>query len=187
MLNFRSRKFLLLLYISDTTEKIIEYIKLNYDYIYINHNKDLKNDDTEKKEHIHLVLFCKNAKWNTALSTELGIDIRFIQKINNDDCILMYLLHKDKLEKYQYDIRELKGTPKIIKKVENLLKNRDNTESEKVVELLDFIHNSGPLLIKDFAFYCASIDNWDIFRRSALIFIKIIEEHNLLVDKHRKL
>ena len=53
------------------------------------------------------------------------------------------------------------------------------TEGEKVFELIEWIETCDmPIDIAGFAKVCAGTDRWDIFRRSATIFLKIIEEKN---------
>lgn len=56
----------------------------------------------------------------------------------------------------------------------------EKSEGEKVVELIGYIESqTEKITIKQFACFCASNGYWAEFRRSATIFIKIIEEHNL--------
>ena len=65
MEKFRSRKFCLLLYPNEdkTHKKALEYIKLNYDYALIVHDKDTNENNEIKKAHTHVVVSFSNAKW----------------------------------------------------------------------------------------------------------------------------
>lgn len=112
-INYRSRKHLLLLY-PDTEgfENCVKSVKDNYDYCYITHDKDIDKTGQILKPHIHMIIYSKNAIWNTALASTLNIDLRFIQKIRNDEQTLQYLLHFNEPTKHQflkYYIFRLKG------------------------------------------------------------------------------
>lgn len=49
--------------------------------------------------------------------------------------------------------------------------------------MIDFIENyNGKLTIKEFSRYCAYNGYWSEFRRSASVFLKIIDEHNRKVS-----
>ena len=175
---FRDRTMAMLLY-PDCPEHVqaIEKIKESYDYALILHDKDCDDDGVVKKAHWHVVLRFKNQNWNSSVSKDLGIDINYIQKVKNFDNALMYLIHYNDSDKYQYDISEVKGNLK------NRLKEKINvankTEGEKVMELIEYIENfDGRLTVKQLAKFCAENGYWAEFRRSATVFIKILEEHN---------
>lgn len=179
MEKFRDRKFCLLLYPNeDITHRIaLDIIFKNYDYAYIEHNKDKDENGNLKKSHTHLVLRTTNAVWNTSLSKELGIPINYIEKCRDIKKSLLYLIHYNDLDKYQYDLNEVSGNLKV--NLERYISNEDKDENDKSLDLLEFIDNCGYLTIKEFAEYCARFGKWDIFRRSSYIFIEIIKEHNL--------
>jgi hypothetical protein len=177
-MKFRSRNFCILLY-PDNQEhsNALEYIKNNYDYAYILHDKDVTDTGEIKKSHIHVVLTCVNAKWNTALADEIGLTSNFIQSCRNYDNALGYLIHFADDSKHQYSIDEVQGTLK--NKLSKKLKNSNKDENDRVNDLIHFIINYDKYLtILEFSAYCSSLGMWDVFRRASLIFIKIIEEHN---------
>lgn len=176
--NYRSRTFGLLLYPDDPSHVLaLEEVK-TFEHAYINHNKDLDEQGKVKKEHWHVVLTVKNAIWANALSKQLGIRMNYIQQIRNFESSLEYLLHlNEEEEKHHYDIDEVKGPLK--KRLIMLMNKGDKTEGEKVIELLDHIQSQGSQIrISQFARDCALLGYWDVFRRSATIYLKIIEEHN---------
>ena len=176
----RSRKFCLLLYpLEDESHKnAIEYIKKNYDYALIVHDKDFYSDTGEiKKSHTHVVISFNNAKWNTAVSEELGISINYIQKCRDFELALDYLIHLNDDSKHQYSIDEVKGNLK--QKLEKIIKNNNKDENEKANELITYIENYiGILRVSEFAKYSSDIGMWDVFRRASIIYLKLIEEHN---------
>lgn len=186
---YRSRTHMLLLYPEDVTHLCaIDRIKQSYDYAMILHDKDIftaedeqKNAEhkvgTYKKAHYHIIIRFNQAKWNTALSNDLGIDLNYIEEVKNFNNALMYLIHYNDTEKTQYNINDVQGNLKN-RLIETINKNEKN-EGEKVADLIQFIKNhEGYITVTDFAEYCAMNGYWAEFRRSGAIFCKIIEEHN---------
>ena len=179
---WRDRTFMLLLYPEDTSHlNAIEKIKQSYDYAIILHDKDVTEDGEIKKPHYHVVLRFTNQKWNTAIAKDLGITYNYIRKVDRFNQALEYLVHLNDVDKFQYDISEVKGT--LSNKVKELVNVCNKSEGEKVIELIEYIENhSGKIRLKEFSLYCAKSGYWAEFRRSASIFIKIIDEHNMLIS-----
>lgn len=189
MEKYRSRCHMVLLY-PDNNDHInaLENIKKSYDYAFIIHNRDVWTIEDEKqnsqhvlgenkKEHIHVIIRAHNAIWNTALCKELGIDIRFVEQVKNIDRALQYLIHYNEPDKVQYSYNEVFGTLRT-RLIESINK-QEKTESEKVLELIEFIDNQEfQISIRTFSTYCAVNGYWPEYRRSAGIFIKILDEHN---------
>lgn len=172
----------MLLYPDDKNHaKALKFIKNNYDHAMILHNKDLKQGEL-KKEHYHIVLEFPSAKWNTALAKELNIAINYIQQCRNLENSLNYLIHYNEPEKFQYSLDDVSGNLK--KKLEKAIKNDGKDESDKVTELIQYIEEyKGYLTLTNFSKYCSSVGYWDVFRRSGVIFIKILEENNNKIKK----
>ena len=176
---FRDRTMALMLYPEDSTHvQAIEKIKESYDYAFILHDKDCDEDGVVKKAHWHVVLRFKNQNWNSSIAKDLGIELNYIQKVKNFDNALQYLIHYNDSDKYQYDLSEVKGNLK------NRLKEKINasnkTEGEKVMDLIEWIDSYDCIVsVKALARYCAENGYWAEFRRSASIFIKILDEHNM--------
>lgn len=158
--------------------KALEYIKLNYDYASIVHDKDVDFETGEiKKSHTHVVVSFNNAKWNTAFAEEIGIGENYIQSIRSYENCLEYLIHYNDDTKFRYDIEEVQGSLK--NKLKKFIINDDKDENEKCIELLKYIDDFNDYLtIRQFAEYCANCGMWDVFRRSASIYLSIINEHN---------
>ena len=180
MNNERSIHWCLVLYPNEDPKHLsaLEYIQENYSkYAYICHDKDFLEDNTIKKEHYHIVISFTNYRWKSAISNELGITPNYIEKVRNLENALKYLIHYNNSNKYQYDINEVKGTLKT--KLESFINNEDKTESEKVLELIKYIEDSNEYIrVIDFIKYVCSENLYDIYRRSATTFMKLIEEHN---------
>lgn len=182
MEKFRDRKFCLLLYpLEDKShEKALEIIKSNYDYAFIEHDKDILENGEIKKSHTHVVLRFKNAIWNTSLAEELGISENYIERCRNLDKSLMYLIHYNDIDKFQYEYENVCGP--LSDRLFRLLENTSKDENERCLDLIEYINSSGTISISDFATYCASVGKWDIFRRSSIIYLEIIKEHNFKIS-----
>lgn len=175
---FRNRTIGLLLYPEDLTHvQALDKIKASYDYIGILHDKDCDEDGVIKKAHWHIILRFPQAKWNTAVCKELGIESNYTEELRSFNNAMMYLIHANDPDKYQYDISEVFGTFK--DKLKEIMNSQDKSEGEKVVELIEYIENyEGRLTVTQFAKYCAKNGYWAEFRRSGAIFCKMIEEKN---------
>lgn len=177
---YRSRKHGLLLYPDDKSHvEALEIIKLTYEYLAILHDKDKDDSGKPKKAHWHVVLSTRNATWNTSIAKELAITVNYIQKIRNEESAVCYLIHWNEETKHQYELEECFGTNKLKNLLLKVTQEEQKTESEKVLELIEWITNADRYMsITDFARVCAATDRWDIFRRSASIFLKILDETN---------
>lgn len=186
---YRSRVHMILLYPDNENHlEVLSKISKSYDYAGITHNKDTwtKEDEEKnpehkqgelKKEHIHIVLRTSNATWNTAICKELGLEDKFCEQVKNIDRALQYLLHYNEPDKTQYQLEDVYGGLRT--KLAESIQRNEKSEGEKVVELIDYIGKQKKIIsIRSFAGYCAENGYWAEFRRSATIFLKIIEEHN---------
>lgn len=186
---YRSRVHMLLLYPEDESHrKAVEKIEQSYDYAMILHNKDYWTEEDEKKnpdhvqgevkkEHWHIVLRFNQAVWSTAICKELGIEHNYIENVKRFDNALQYLIHYNDSDKAQYSQDEVKGN--LRQKLVESINKVEKSEGEKVCELIDYIESQETkITIKSFSQFCAKNGYWSEFRRSASIFIKIIDEHN---------
>lgn len=180
MNNERSTNWALVLYPSEdsTHKKALDYIINNYSkYAYIKHDSDLLDNGDLKKEHYHVVIQFTNYRWRNAVADELQITPNYLEKIRNLENSLKYLIHFNNSDKYQYDISLVQGTLK--QKLIGYLNTTDKSESDKVIELLDFLESQkGYVNLSNFLRYVCSINMYDIYRRSASTFIRLLEEHN---------
>lgn len=178
MNKFRSCNFNLILYSEDETHKnALEFIKKNYDYAMICHNLDTDDNGEIKKEHYHVVIRFKNAKWNTALAEELGITENYIEESRSLKRSLLYLIHYYDENKHQYKIDDVEGTLK--SRMKEFILNESKTESEKVVEIFDMIDSTKDIIEFDkFVRHIASIGYWDVLRRSTGLILRYLDLHN---------
>lgn len=179
---YRSRTHALLLYPDcESHVKAVDKIAQSYDYAIVLHNRDYfiegDNKGEKKKDHWHVVLRFNQPVWSSAICKDLGIEENYIEAVKKFDNALMYLVHFNDTDKAQYSVNEVSGTLK--RRLTECINKVDKSEGEKVFDLIDYIDKyDGWLTIKKFASYCAQEGYWAEFRRSATIFIKIIDEHN---------
>lgn len=179
MEKFRSRKMCMLLYPleDETHKKALEFVKLNYDYALIVHDKDEDENGEMKKSHTHVIVSFPNAKWNTAIAEELGIAPNYIEKCRSLDNALEYLIHYNDDTKHQYDIEEVQGNLK--QKLKQILLNDGKDENIKAYELMDYIENcDGYIDEMEFFKHSCEIGMYDVARRSAYILMRLIDKHN---------
>lgn len=179
---YRSRVHMLLLYPDNPKHcQAVEKIQQSYDYAMILHNRDYFTEEERrgelKKEHWHIILRFNQAVWSTAICKELDIEHNFIENVKRIDNALQYLIHYNDSDKAQYSIDEVKGNLK--QKLVETINKVEKSEGEKVCDLINYIEmQENKISIKNFAQYCAINGYWAEFRRSASIFIQIINEHN---------
>lgn len=182
---YRARVHMLLLYPENEIHaNAVEKIKSSYDYAMVLHNRDVTEEGELKKEHWHIVLRFSQAVWNTAIAKELGIEERFIEQSRKFENSLQYLMHYNDTDKVQYSIDEISGTLK--KRLQESINKVEKSEGEKVTEIIEYIDTQEKITFRDFAKYCAENGYWPEFRRSASIFIKIIEEHNYKIENRSR-
>ena len=122
---FKSRNVKLLLYPDNSKHMdILNYIRKEYSYLAIYHNKDLSNPETGevKKAHYHVFIPFGGPRWNTSFCDELdslfsGESIsRFVRNVPDENRFLRYLIHKDSPEKFQYPESCVEGTPDLLER-----------------------------------------------------------------------
>lgn len=168
-----------------THELALNYIKKNFDYALITHDNDLDSHGELKKTHCHVVIKFKYQRWRNSIALELGITPNYLEKCRNLENSLKYLIHYNDQDKYQYDVNDVEGTLK--NKLLELLEFSDMTESEKFLELVEFIHKyPTSLSLHDFLEYVCSSSLFSVYRRSAMTFNQLIKEHNIELINSKK-
>lgn len=193
--NIRSLYWGLILY--DDSENLnfndkIITISQNYDYVYIKHDKDIDTNGNLKKIHYHIILKFNNYKWLKSLSDELNIPMNYFEKINSLNNMLVYLIHYNNPDKYQYSLNDVCGTASLKIKLNKCISNIENTEEDKIQIILDFIYSyPANLRYRDLVSFVLNKGLWAEFRRSSNIIFKLLDEHNFfctkLLDVHNML
>lgn len=175
MKNKRSKYWALILYEDSEIynyNEVFEYIKTHFDYVGILHDKD------GVKNHFHFVLKFNNYKWLSSLVDELNIPFNYFESINSYNSMLLYLIHFDYKDKYNYSINDVFGNHEIISKLNKLIKTGNLSEEEKFIMILDYIDNSDFISFSNFYRYCCSIGVISFVRGYGVIIKSLIEEHN---------
>lgn len=177
MLKYRSRVFMLVLYPDcESHVDALNKISLSYDYASILHDMDVDEDGVLKKPHYHVVIRTQNAIWNTALASDIGLESNYVQKARNFENAMLYLIHYNDSDKYQYEPSQVNGT--LAKKINEIIGKGSATECEKVLLIIQYIEESEQLTVRILSNWIAQNGMWDVFRRSATIILKILDEHN---------
>lgn len=186
--NFKSRNFNLLLYPNEdpTHASALEYIQSNYRYASICHSRDTFTEADEKtnpehkagtlkKPHTHVVVQFTQARWRSALAKELGIPENYIDRCRSLESSLRYLVHADHSDKVQYETSEVAGPLKVV--LDKCLMNV--TEDERILQICalldDFVT---PVSVSAFVRLVCERGYYSDFRRSASVFLRLIQEHN---------
>lgn len=183
MQKIRSRCYHLVLYDEDITHKnAMDYIEKNFDYCNILHDKDFDITTGEiLKSHYHYILYFDNPVYLSSLAKQLGIKHNYIVEESLKKGLL-YLIHYNNKDKYQYSIDEVHGTLK--DKLYTYLNNNVENESQCIQQILMYLQSvDHRLTLYDFIQYVVSNNLWSYYRRSQITFIKLLDEHNLLYNK----
>lgn len=172
------RHYLLQFYLDNSQHMNIlnHIINSNYKYIYVIHDEDLDDNNNLKKPHIHLILSFDYVKSYRKLISDLELDEKFIQSVENIKTTSRYLLHLDNSNKHQYPYSSL-----VTNDMEFYRKYFINSESEEenIHLILEFIvHYKGIVRYNDLCRFVLENKLWSYFRRSANIINRFLDEHN---------
>lgn len=137
----RYRVFSLVLY-EDTDsynfEEVIRNIKTYKNYAYIKHDKDLKEDNTYKKEHYHCIVKLDNACTISALSKKIDVPDNYIQNVRNERTMVRYLIHLDDPLKAQYNKNDIVASPVYSRYVNKCFEHIES-EEEQLSNIYTFV------------------------------------------------
>ena len=188
----KSRAFKILLYPvteSYDTYQVMKHIVKNYDYVSIYHDKDVKEDGTPDDPHFHYVIRWTGApRYASGLAKEFGIDSRFFIPIyGGDDTTtglkysLTYLVHKDLLDKYQYNTRLVRHKPN--SKLFTLFRRYVFTdvqlsEGEILLELVEFVRKNRYVSTADMIIYTVQNGWHQVYKKYTSQVHRLMDEHN---------
>ncbi len=158
------------------------------EWVSILHDQDTNPETGElKSPHIHLLLHSENAKSISAVAKALRVPAHMVEAVNNGDAALAYLTHstdRARLEgKHQYPKEALRGP--LAQQAAEAAERAQGTASEgaQVVAILDHISSTPArdvLSMAELARWAAASGLWASFRRAAIIFKTVMEEHNAI-------
>ena len=182
----RSRLWCVLLYPDDDSHlKALDIIRSSYSYVCILHNKDTWTEEDElnnpehkfgdlKKPHFHIIIKFAQARWNTSISSELGITPNYLEPCRSFKNAGVYLVHSGIDDKHQYDISELEGSlvPDVVKALD------PRSENERIILLLSLIDDMGWITYRKLLDVALQHDLYSDVRRMGFILSRVIDEHN---------
>ena len=186
----RCRNFDLLLYDEDPThQECLQKLATGYKYIAIRHDKDRWSEDDNlpdgvnagdfKKAHWHVIIKFPQARWNTAVASELGIAPNYIQRCVSYEGSLLYLVHHGMPHKYQYSVEECIGT--LVKDLEKALDSTSDI-NERIMDVLDILDDKSYWTTRAFLTEaCARHRIGEALRMGGLI-ASLLAEHNAQDD-----
>lgn len=164
------------------------------EWVSIMHDRDTDPETGElKRAHLHILLKSRSGRTAAAVARELLISPEDVQLKSNGEKSMAYLLHatdKARLDgKYRYQAEDLHGplaaaAAEAAQKVEGAL-----SEGAQVVSILDHIEGTPKnerISMADLARWAARSGLWASFRRAAVIFKTVLEEHNATADAIRQ-
>jgi len=163
--------------------KMVE--QLNCQWCYILHDKDVKEDGSDIKPHYHVYMRFREGKTVHSLKKELEIKYIADEEGNEKDepytlfwfsswqgCIKYGVHDTEKSKhKYQYSFNQYHSNFD----VSNFFKSSDE-ESEKALDLLDYIENEKITSIRKIFRYACMNNQFSVLRRSTGLFIGVINE-----------
>lgn len=138
-----------------------------------------------KKEHYHFYLYFNQNTSIDELLSLFPIEKNNIQFIANEKEALIYLLHRNRPEKYQYSIvdvvyNDIALFNKLKKYINQEELKDENLGSSKIVKYI----NEYPrmLSIASLTNYVLTNNLWSVYRRGFAIFCKLVQEHNINLE-----
>lgn len=157
--------------------RILDKVRKNCNYAYILHDKD-----EDKKPHYHVLCFFRTQHSISAIKKLFNLENQSIQVIKNKVGAIQYLIHKNDLEKYQYDINDIATNFEISKYFDN----RVDSENQVIYDLITYIKNSNNIIyLKNFYDYILANNYWPYYRRNAYMINELIKEHNLYLTNNK--
>lgn len=157
-------------------ETLLSCIRSKFiDWAYILHDKDVNENGELKKPHIHWVGRA-TPRCLSVVSNFLGLPENDIEVVKNFDNMVMYLIHLNDIDKFQYSPDDVETN---LPNISQLLRRK--SEGQIVKDLASAkMHKSWYDLVQ----YAVDIDSYDILRRNLGV-IRLIWEEVLRADDKR--
>ena len=174
-----AKTFVLELYEEDETQKFaIDYFSnCPFTCAYIWHDKDVKDDGTPKKKHMHVVYKIPVKRSVGAVAKELQINPCYIDTCNSEQKSLLYLIHRGWQDKYQYDPDEVKGNGALYERFKTLVE--DESEDDRALRIISILEGiNHPLTMMEFIRLCCEAGIYPELPRGGYLFVQALKEHN---------
>lgn len=180
-MKYESRNYEIILYTTEECKRVVNIcIEQGFDYAYIKHDKDLKEDLSDFKDvHFHFLIFMPNQRTVSALSKIIGVKENYIQFIKNKRGAIRYLTHADNNDKADYDILNITSNMDLSKYFTNIVSD-ENVEIQMIIE---FISVNRAVSYKALMRFVIDANIWSTYRRNYSIIKDLLYEHNLVFTK----
>lgn len=174
--NQKARNWCLILYPDDEAHlNAHALLGKGYQFVSILHDRCIDDNGEPKKPHYHVVLKFPQARWKTAIASELGIEPNYLQICRGLQSAYCYLVHDGIENAFQYPHTDMTG-PLYNEACKALEHEKD--QNQKMLTILQMIDESGflnerKLLEKA----CQAGLCGDVLRLGGLM-SKLIEIHN---------
>ena len=171
-----NRWFCAILYEEDPNfQYFFDYIRDNYEQVtYIKHDKDINEDGTTKKSHIHILFKVgDNARHLTRVAEEIGIQPNYLQGCNKK-AMLLYLIHYRNEDKTKYNIEDVQGELK--GELQKLVNRESKTEEERYKDIYNAILNKEIVNTTQLLKYAIENNMLEEIRKSQYLLCKVMEE-----------
>lgn len=148
-----------------------------YSCAYIWHNKDLYEDGSPKKKHLHFVMKMPYKTCVSVVAKELKIASNYIDTCKNESKSLLYLIHRGWSEKYQYEPEEVKGNGVLYTRFITL--TEDESEDDRVMRIIKMLEAlERPVQMMEFIKMCCEAGVYTELRRGGYLLVQALKEHN---------
>lgn len=157
-------------------ETLLSTIRSKFiDWAYILHDKDVNENGELKKPHIHWVGRA-TPRCLSVVSTFLGLPENDIEVVKNFDNMVMYLIHLNDIDKFQYSPDDVETN---LSNIGQLLRRKSEGQIVK-----DLASAKMQKSWYDLVQYAVETDSYDVLRRNLGV-IRLIWEEVLMTDAKR--
>lgn len=150
--------------------EVLERLSDFEQYVYILHDMDVDENGDLKKPHYHWLASFKSPISKQTVSNRLGVPDNSFDFCRSFKAFLLYMIHANTPEKYQYSMDDLRGEFK-----RSLLTG--DQERALVSSCLVKIQAGEIRSIQGLAAYAAQTDDWPSFRRNYSILKDLLHEY----------
>lgn len=173
----RSRNIEIIVYKFEELEKYTTIcIDNKFEFAYILHDKDTKDDGELKKAHYHFRIFGENQKTISAWAKTFQVEEYQIETLDNKKRAIRYLVHFDSPSKYAYNIED------IVTNIQDINTYFDDSKQDEYLQLKEicrYIDNiKGYCYFFDVKNFVLNNNYWSSYRRYYSIIRDLIQEKN---------
>lgn len=178
-----AKTFIVELYEEDETHSFaVDYFKnCPFTCAYIWHDKDIKDDGSLKKKHLHAVIKYPVKKNVRCVAKELQINPCYVDTCTSEQKSLLYLIHRGWQDKYQYEPDEVQGNGSLYERFKTLVEDEsEDDRALRIIKLLDQYKRY--ITMAEFIQLCCEAGVYPELRRGGYLFVQALKEHNMVYE-----